>query len=160
MEFVLGMVIAPEDDTHIDPPQGIDLQTDPANTEHGSDSLAVGHLSPTDQDVGRVREFRRIPEEHDIEAGASQLASGDPGQAHPIGAVQDLDEPAVVPGRNRVGMAFDLIGARPQPHRRGEHNEDREEPSDDQAESAAGYGKREFQKRTVGSGRIHPDRIT
>lgn len=160
MEFWLGFVITAEDDAHIDPAQGISLQANAAHTEHGSNSFPVGHLSAAHQDVGAIREFRRIPEEDHIEAGASQLPSGDPCEPHPVGAVQDLNEPAGRAGGNRVGMPFDLIGPRPQPHRGGDHNEACEEPRDDQAESAAGYGKREFQKRTVGSGRIQPDWIT
>jgi len=157
MEFRLGFVITAEDDAHIDSAEGIDLQANAAHTERSSNSFPVGHCSAAHQNGGAIHEFRCVPEEHHIEAGASQLPSGDAGEPHPVGAVQHLNEPPVRAGGNRVGVPFDVIGPRPQPHRGGDHNEDCEKPRDDQAESAAGYGKREFQKRTVGSGRIQPD---
>jgi len=160
MELGNGIVVAPENDTRIDSAQGIDLHADPAHAEHGSDPFPVGRLTSAHQNEGAIREFRSISKEHHIEAGASQLPGGDTCEPHPVGTVQHLDEPAVLAGGNRVGMALDLVRARPKPHGGGGHNEDREEARDDQTESAAWYGKREFQKRTVGSGTVHPDRIT
>lgn len=149
-------IVAPQQYRHIYPPKGVGLKlhhTLPQDLRHRLSRTTVA--SPGDHlrrvDLGAAI---GISKEDHVETLPSEHSGCGPGQAGTRGSVQNLDQNAMLPRGHGVSM-FDRRRRRQgRPQRNGGDGPTQYAENDQRDDDGV---TREFQNRTVGSGRGQPD---
>ena len=158
MKLTLRLEILSQQHAHVYPAQSVGLNDNPPASERRSHDVAPRWISPAHDDPGRVGSLLSVTEEDHIETSPAEHPRGRAGRALPAAAVQHLDHDAALRRRDGVRMSGHLLapGDGPAAEHRGEPGQQQDGKDQREAEGAA---TRLFQKRNVGSGMGHRERM-
>jgi hypothetical protein len=154
MNLQLRPKILSQNHGDVDSTEGIHLDPDRAGSERGRHVAGADGVAPAGDDLGRARERIGIPQEHYVQAAATEHSGGRPRCALAPSSVEHLDGDSLTRcGHERRSRTRHRFGGGPEE----ESSAGSEQDQSSTYRKPAPVATRLFQKRRVGSRMGHPD---
>jgi hypothetical protein len=149
--------VGPQQHAHVHPPQRVPVQYHSPDAQRCAHGSSTRQIAATHEDPGRVDHPIGVAEKHHIQPIASEYPSCYASGAGTTGSVQDLDLDPAIGERHCIRMSHDLLGPGLL-KQHGTNTSTEQDAGRDQCEAKA-VPARLFQKRKVGSGMGHAERM-